>query len=106
MTFTEHLEDLRWCLLRSLGVVAVVSALCYAFSDAIFGFVVAPLRQSLRPGQNLIGTSITEAFFIEIKVALAAGAVFSSPYIFFQIWRFLAPGLSGSEKKLVVPFVL
>jgi sec-independent protein translocase protein TatC len=54
----------------------------------------------------LIGTNITEAFFIEIKVALAAGAVFSSPYIFFQIWRFLAPGLTGREKKLVVPFVL
>ena len=106
MTFTEHLEDLRWCLLRSLVVVAVVSGLCYAFSDAIFGFAVAPLRQSLRPGQNLIGTSITEAFFIEIKVALAAGVVFSSPYIFFQIWRFIAPGLSGGEKKLVVPFVL
>jgi sec-independent protein translocase protein TatC len=87
-------------------VVAVVSGLCYAFSDAIFGFAVAPLRQSLRPGQNLIGTSITEAFFIEIKVALAAGVVFSSPYIFFQIWRFIAPGLSGGEKKLVVPFVL
>jgi sec-independent protein translocase protein TatC len=106
MSFTEHLEELRWCLLRSLAAVAISSVLCYAFSDAIFGFVVAPLRQSLRPGQNLIGTSITEAFFIEIKVALAAGAVFSSPYIFFQIWRFIAPGLSGSEKKLVVPFVL
>jgi sec-independent protein translocase protein TatC len=106
MSFTEHLEELRWCLLRSLAAVAIASVLCYAFSDAIFGFVVAPLRQSLRPGQNLIGTSITEAFFIEIKVALAAGAVFSSPYIFFQIWRFIAPGLSGSEKKMVVPFVL
>ncbi|MBM4263607.1 MAG: twin-arginine translocase subunit TatC [Deltaproteobacteria bacterium] len=106
MTFTEHLEELRWCLLRSLIVVLVVSAICYAFSDAIFGFIVAPLRQNLKPGQNLIGTSITEAFFIEIKVALAAGAVFSSPYLFYQIWRFIAPGLSSGEKKLVLPFVL
>lgn len=105
MTFTEHLEELRWCLLRSLAVVVIASGLCYAFSDAIFGFVVAPLRQNLRPGQNLIGTSITEAFFIEIKVALAAGAVFSSPFIFLQVWRFIAPGLSGGEKKLVLPFV-
>jgi sec-independent protein translocase protein TatC len=92
-------------LLRSVVVIAVISALCYAFSSAIFGFIVAPLRQSLQPGQNLIGTSITEAFFIEIKVALAAGVVFSSPYIFFQIWRFIAPGLSRGEKKLVLPFV-
>lgn len=106
MTFSEHLEELRWCLLRSLVVVLVISGLCYAFSDVIFGFVVAPLRQHLKPGQNLIGTSITEAFFIEIKVALAAGAVFSSPYLFYQIWRFIAPGLSAGEKKLVLPFVL
>lgn len=106
MTFTEHLEELRWCLLRALIAVALVSGICYAFSDAIFGFVVAPLRQNLKPGQNLIGTNITEAFFIEIKVALAAGAVFSSPYLFYQVWRFIAPGLSGGEKKLVLPFVL
>ena len=68
--------------------------------------MVAPLRQSLRPGQNLIGTGITEAFFIEIKVALAAGLLFSCPFVFYQIWRFVAPGLAGGEKKLVLPFVL
>ena len=45
----------------------------------LFAFVVAPLRQNLQPGQNLIGTSVTEAFFVEIKVALAAGVLFSSP---------------------------
>jgi sec-independent protein translocase protein TatC len=106
MTFTEHLEELRWCLLKSLGAVVVAAGLCYFFSDAIFAFVVAPLRQNLRPGQNLIGTGVTEAFFIEIKVALAAGIVFSSPVLFYQIWRFVSPGLSGSEKKLVLPFVL
>jgi len=54
----------------------------------------------------LIGTGVTEAFFIEIKVALAAGVFFSSPAIFYQIWRFIAPGLSGKEKKWVLPFVL
>jgi sec-independent protein translocase protein TatC len=60
----------------------------------------------LRPGQSLIGTGITEAFFIEIKVALAAGLLFSCPFIFYQIWQFVAPGLSGGERKLVLPFVL
>jgi sec-independent protein translocase protein TatC len=60
----------------------------------------------LQPGQNLIGTSVTEAFFSEIKVALAAGVLSSCPFIFYQIWRFIAPGLSGNEKRLVVPFVL
>jgi sec-independent protein translocase protein TatC len=106
MTFTEHLEELRWCLLKSLAALVVAAALCYFFSDVIFAFVTAPLRQNLPPGQNVIGTGVTEAFFIEIKVALAAGLVFSCPVIFYQIWRFVSPGLSGTEKTLVIPFVL
>jgi sec-independent protein translocase protein TatC len=106
MTLTEHLEELRWCILKSVLAVILASGACYFFSDAIFGFVVAPLRQNLQPGQNLIGTSVTEAFFVEIKVALAAGVFFSSPVIFYQIWRFVAPGLSRRERKLVLPFVL
>jgi sec-independent protein translocase protein TatC len=68
--------------------------------------MVAPLRANLQPGQSLIGTGVTEAFFSEIKVAIAAGVLLSCPYIFFQIWRFIAPGLSGGEKKLVLPFVV
>jgi sec-independent protein translocase protein TatC len=106
MTLTEHLEDLRWCLLKSVLAIVVASTVSYYFADSIFGFVVAPLRQNLKPGQNLIGTAVTEAFFIEIKVALAAGALFSCPVIFYQIWRFIAPGLTSGEKKWVIPFVL
>jgi sec-independent protein translocase protein TatC len=106
MTLTEHLEELRWCLLRSVIAVLVGSTVCYFFSNAIFAFMVAPLRETLQPWQGLIGTSVTEAFFSEIKVAIAAGVLFTCPYIFYQIWRFISPGLSGSEKKLVLPFVL
>jgi sec-independent protein translocase protein TatC len=106
MTFTEHLEELRWCLLKSLAAIILASVLCYFFSDAIFRIMVAPLRQSLGAGQSLIGTGVTEAFFIEIKVALAGGVFFSCPIIFYQIWRFISPGLSGNEKRLVLPFVL
>jgi sec-independent protein translocase protein TatC len=105
MTLTEHLEELRWCLLRSVIAVLVGSTVCYYFSNAIFAFMVAPLRENLQPGQGLIGTSVTEAFFSEIKVAIAAGVLLTCPYIFYQIWRFIAPGLSGGEKKLVLPFV-
>ena len=106
MTRTEHLAELRWCLLRSVIAVLVGSTVCYFFSNAIFAFMVAPLRENLQPGQSLIGTSVTEAFFSEIKVAIAAGVLFTCPYIFYQIWRFIAPGLSGGEKRLVLPFVL
>jgi len=106
MTLTEHLEELRWCLLRSAVAILVSSTVCYFYSSAIFAFMVAPLRENLQPGQGLIGTSVTEAFFSEIKVAIAAGVLIACPYIFYQIWRFIAPGLSGGEKKLVLPFVL
>jgi sec-independent protein translocase protein TatC len=105
MTLTEHLEELRWGLLKSLVAIAIASIICYFFSDLIFGIVVAPLRQNLQPGQNLIGTGVTEAFFVEIKVAVAAGVLFSCPVVFYQIWRFIAPGLTGSEKKWLLPFV-
>jgi sec-independent protein translocase protein TatC len=106
MTLAEHLEDLRWCLLKSISAIVIASGVCYFYSAPIFGFIVAPLRQRLGPGQSLIGTGVTEAFFTEIKVALAAGVFFSCPFIFYQIWRFIRPGLLGGERKLVLPFVL
>jgi sec-independent protein translocase protein TatC len=106
MTLTEHLEELRWCLLKSGLAIVLASGASYFFSEAIFSFIVAPLRQNLQPGQNLIGTSVTEAFFVEIKVALAAGVLFSCPVLFYQIWRFVAPGLLKGERKWVVPFVI
>jgi sec-independent protein translocase protein TatC len=106
MTFTEHLEELRRCLIKSAAAIVLASALGYMFSGRIFAWMVAPLRQALQPGQNLIGTGVAEAFFTEIKVALVAGIFLAVPFIFYQIWRFIAPGLHEAEKKLVVPFVL
>jgi sec-independent protein translocase protein TatC len=106
MTLAEHLDELRWCLIKSLVAVALLSGVCYFFSDFIFALMVAPLKQSLRPGQNLIGTGVTEAFFTEIKVALVGGVTLSCPVIFYQIWRFISPGLLIEERHLVVPFVL
>lgn len=106
MTFAEHLEDLRWCLFKSVLAILVGSSICYFYSAPIVAFMVAPLREHLGPGQTLIGTGVTEAFFTELKVALAAGTLGSCPYIFYQIWRFIRPGLLSSEKRLVIPFVL
>jgi sec-independent protein translocase protein TatC len=106
LTLTEHLEELRRCLLRSILAVVFGFLLSYQFVDLVFGWVVAPLRARLEPGQSLIGTGVAEAFFTEIKVALVAGIFLASPVIFYQVWRFVAPGLHPHEKRLVVPFVL
>jgi len=106
MTFTEHLEELRWCLIKSLAAVVSAFFLCFQFSDRIVAFMIAPLMGTLQPGQGLIGTGVAEAFFFEMKVALVAGAFLASPVIFYQLWRFIAPGLQDREKRLVIPFVL
>lgn len=106
MTFTEHLEELRWGLIKSFAAVVLAFLLCFYFSDRIVAFMIAPLKRGLKPGESLIGTGVAEAFFFEMKVALVAGVFLASPVIFYQIWRFIAPGLNESEKKLVIPFVL
>lgn len=106
MTFTEHLEELRWCLIKSLAVVLLAFLVCFYFSDRIVAFMIAPLKRTLQPGQGLIGTGVAEAFFFEIKVGLVAALFLASPVIFYQLWRFIAPGLREDEKRLVIPFVL
>lgn len=106
LTLTEHLEELRRCLIKSILAVLFGFLLSYQFVDRVFGWVVAPLTARLEPGQSLIGTGVAEAFFMEIKVALVAGIFLASPAIFYQVWRFVAPGLHPHEKRLVVPFVL
>lgn len=106
LTFTEHLEELRWCVIKALGAVVLAFALSYFVSDRIFAFMIAPLKQILEPGQTLIGTGVAEAFFTEIKVSIVAGLFLAIPVIFYQIWRFITPGLNLGEKRLVLPFVL
>ncbi len=106
MTLGQHLEQFRWCLIKSAGAVLLVFAVSYFFADHLFNFMVAPLKGILQPGQSLIGTGVAEAFFVEIKVALVAGVFLASPVIFYQIWSFIAPGLHVGEKKLLIPFVV
>ncbi len=106
MPLTAHLEELRWRIVRSLAAVAVGFVACYAFADRLFVFVIHPLA-ALRPEQSLlIGTGVTEAFFTKLKVSFIAGLFLASPVVFFQAWRFVAPGLYDSEKRLALPFAL
>jgi sec-independent protein translocase protein TatC len=100
MTLTEHLEDLRWCLLKSVIAVFVISSVCYYFSDVIFGFMVAPLRQNLQPGQSLIGTSVTEAFFSELKGRFGGWRAVLQPVYFLPDLAFYRAGAFGREKKV------
>jgi len=105
MSLLEHLEELRKRLVRACVAVAVGVAVSFFFIDRIVAFVFAPMRRALPPGATMIYTAPGEAFGLYVNIALMAGTVLASPFIMFQIWRFIAPALYANEKKLVIPFV-
>src|SRR2546428_3412321 len=104
MPLTAHLEELRARLIRALLATLVAALLCYGLAEHLVAFLIRPLT-ALRPDQPLvIGTGVTEAFFTKLKVSFTAGIFLASPVIFFQAWRFVAPGLYESEKRIAFPF--
>lgn len=106
MSLTEHLVELRIRLTRSLIALGIGFAGCYYFKDRIFDIVTRPLTQVLPKNSYLIYTGLTEAFFTYMKVAFFASLIITSPFILYQIWKFIAPGLLPTERKYVVPFVI
>ena len=106
MPLTAHLEELRWRIIKVLGAVAVAFAACYGFSESVFQLLTRPLVGVGDQRLLLIGTGVTEAFFTRLKVTLIAAIFIASPAIFYQAWRFIAPGLYQREKRTAVPFVL
>jgi sec-independent protein translocase protein TatC len=105
MPLTEHLEELRWRLIRALIAVATGFALSYMFAEQLFVFLTQPLLNYKGGPVELIGTGLPEAFFTKLKVAFIAGVFLASPVIFYQAWQFVVPGLYESERKFARPFV-
>ncbi len=106
MPLTAHLDELRTRIIRSLIAVTVGGGLAWLVIERIVAFLLAPLAQ-IRPEQSLIiGTGVTEAFFTKLKVAVIGGVFVSSPVIFYQAWRFVAPGLYDREKRVALPFAV
>ncbi len=107
MPLTEHLEELRWRIGKTLLAVAIGFGIAYTFSDVLFAFLTHPVQEAAGPGGvALIGTGVAEAFFTKLKVAFIAGVFLALPAILHQIWAFVAPGLHEHEKYYVIPFVL
>lgn len=107
MTFTGHLEELRMRLTRCLLGAFVGLLVCYAFAEQLFIKLMEPLLHLLQPtGGTLIYTGLPEAFFTHLKVAAVAGLFVSSPYIFYQLWMFIAPGLYEGERKWMIPIAI
>ena len=102
---TAHLEELRSRLIRSLAAVAVAFVGCYQFVQTIMDWLTAPLfALGAEHKVQIIGTALAEAFFTKLKVALFAAFFVASPVVFYQLWKFVAPGLYDDEKRYVKPF--
>lgn len=103
MGFLEHLDELRRSLIRALVAAFVGMLACYAFAERLFDWLMLPLFNALPEKSTMIYTAPHEAFFTYIKVAFVAGIFLTSPYIFYQIWLFIRPGLYAHERKYIMP---
>jgi len=106
LPLTGHLQELRKRLILSFIAIGAGFILCYAFADSIFNILAAPLIKVMPAGGSLIFISVAEAFFTYMKVAFIASVILVSPFVLYQIWAFVAPGLYQKEKRYVIPFVL
>jgi sec-independent protein translocase protein TatC len=106
MSFLEHLDELRKRIVRACLAIAGGVLVGFFFIDKIFKFLMAPARSALPPGASLIYTQPGEAFNLYITVSLIAGVVIAAPFIMYQIWMFIAPGLYSNEKRWAIPFVV
>jgi len=103
--FLSHLLELRTRLVRSLIVVLVAFLCIYPFYDTLFTIVSEPLRAVL-PGGELMAIKVAGPFLIPMKLSLVAAIFIAIPYLLFQIWSFVAPGLYRHERKLVWPLMI
>jgi sec-independent protein translocase protein TatC len=102
MSLMEHLEELRRRIVHSAIYLAVGFFASWAFHDRLVGFIQAPL---VKIGKNLVFTHPMDPLNLDLQVSLLGGAILASPFILFQVWLFIAPGLYQKERRFVVPFM-
>jgi sec-independent protein translocase protein TatC len=102
MSLMEHLDELRKRIVHSALFLAAGFIVAWLFKDWLLNFLQKPL---LKIGKSLVFTHPMDALNLYLQVALLAGAIIASPFILFQVWLFIAPGLYQKEKRFVVPFM-
>ncbi len=103
MTLLEHLGELRSRLVRSFLAIAVAFFVCYAFAKDLFYYLSLPLLKVMPADAKFIYTGVAEGFFVDLKVSFVAAVFVACPFLFYQIWAFIAPGLYEEEKRYVTP---
>src|SRR6184192_1631379 len=109
MSFLEHLEELRSRIIYSIIAVAVGFFACWGYAERIYSIIQKPLIEVLKRHnlpEKLVFLSPTEPFNLYLKIGLMAGVFVASPFVLYQVWMFISPGLYRNEKRYVVPFMI
>ncbi len=105
MSFLEHLDELRKRLIHSVYALVVGCAIAFFFAWRIQEFIFVPLWAQLG-GETFIFTKGFEPFMLTMKIGVLTGLMLAAPFIIWQLWLFIAPGLYSHEKRFAIPFVL
>ena len=103
--FITHLIELRDRLLKAMAALFIVFFILFYWARDIYSLLAAPLIAALPEGATMIAVEVAAPFFVPVKVTLFASLVVALPFVLYQIWAFIAPGLYKHEKRLVVPLI-
>ena len=109
MGFLDHLEELRRRLVYSIAAVAVGFGVCWWKVERIYDVMQRPIMTALKANglsEKLVYLNPTEPFNLYLKIAALAGLFLTSPFVLYQVWMFISPGLYRNEKRYVVPFMV
>lgn len=106
--FVQHLMELRDRLLKALAAVAVAALVLFFWPGpgALYDFLAAPLVAHLPKGATLIATSVVSPFMVPLKILMMSAFLLALPWVLWQVWAFVAPGLYAHEKRLALPLVI
>ena len=105
-TFISHLVELRTRLIRALLAVVVIFVCLFPWAKDLYSLLANPLLASLPQGGQMIATDVVGVFVVPMKVAFLVAFLIALPYVLYQMWAFVAPGLYAHEKRLVLPLVI
>ena len=104
--FMSHLIEFRDRVLRSVAAVLIIFAGLFSFSNELYLYISEPIREYLPESSSMIATEIASPFLTPFKLTLVLSMFAAMPYILYQTWAFLAPGLYKREKKIVIPLFI
>ena len=105
-SISSHLLELRTRLIRILIFMGLLSMIGIPFASEIYAFVASPLLDILPQGSTMIATQVTSPFMAPLKLVLFSALLVTMPYLFYEIWMFMSPGLYQNEKSFIAPLMI